>query len=65
MREKLQELRMQKEMTQEEVAKHLSISRSNYANIECGNSNPSFNLAMKIKDFFSYQNDDIFLNKNV
>ena len=54
MREKLKQLRRDKKVTQEEVAKAVGISRSYYTNIEKGVKNPSLTIAFAIKDFFKH-----------
>ncbi|WP_142413097.1 helix-turn-helix transcriptional regulator [Hathewaya massiliensis] len=63
MRRILKEKREKMNYTQKEIAHKLNISRATYTNIENGNRNPSFNLAMRIKEVLSYQNDNIFLNE--
>ncbi len=60
MRTKLRNLRITSGFTQEVVANKLNISRSTYTNIEIGKKNPSFELALKIKELFKYQDDDTF-----
>lgn len=65
MRLKMKEIREEKNLTQEEMAKLILTSRSNYANIELGNSNPSFDLSLRIKKVLQNKNDDIFINTNV
>lgn len=63
MRKKLVELRADNNFTQEELAKKIGISRAYYTNIELGNKNPSFAVAVKIKSALNYKDDEIFLNK--
>ena len=65
MRKLLRELRELNHFTQEDIAERIGIDRSTYTNIELGNKNPSFNVALKIKEIFKYRGDDIFLNNNV
>lgn len=62
MREKLKELRISKNLTQEEFAKKIGISRTYYTNIEKGRYIPSLITANKIKNILGYYNDDIFLD---
>ncbi|MDD7793663.1 helix-turn-helix transcriptional regulator [Clostridium sp. 'White wine YQ'] len=62
MRKALKGLRIESELTQQEIANRLQISRSAYTNIELGKKNPSFELSIQIKKLFRYENDDIFLN---
>lgn len=65
MRKKLKEARLNKKMTQEELAKKAEISRTHYTNIELGNKDPSFKVAKNIKEVLGIQDDDIFLIDNV
>lgn len=62
MRNKLIELRKQKELTQEDMAKKLNIARTTYAGYELGNFDPSLKIALQIKNILEYYNDDIFIN---
>ena len=48
-REKLQEFRQSKNLTQEQMANHLNITVSHYKALEYGQRNPSFELMEKIK----------------
>ncbi|MTI49561.1 MAG: helix-turn-helix transcriptional regulator [Firmicutes bacterium] len=64
MRNKLIELRKARNLTQEEVAESIKISRAHYGRIENGERNPSLKLAIKIKKFFNYVDDDIFLDND-
>lgn len=47
-------------LTQEDIAQKLGISRSTYANIEVGRRNPSYQLSLKIKQVIGYSADDLF-----
>jgi putative transcriptional regulator len=62
MREKLRQLRKDKKLTQEQLAKKIGISRTYYTNIEKGRYIPSLITANKIKNILGYKNDDIFLD---
>lgn len=62
MREKLRQLRKDKNLTQEQLAKKIGISRTYYTNIEKGRYIPSLVTANKIKNILGYKNDDIFLD---
>ena len=62
MREKLRQLRKDKNLTQEQLAKKIGISRTYYTNIEKGRYIPSLITANKIKNILGYKNDDIFLD---
>lgn len=62
-REKLQEFRQSKNLTQEQMAKQLEITVSHYKALEYGQRNPSFELMEKIKQVFPKANiDKIFLS---
>lgn len=61
MREKLKSLRLENELTQEELAKKVGITRSHYTKIEVGRGNPSLPVAIKIKEVLNYINDDLFV----
>jgi len=62
-REKLQEFRQSKSLTQEQMASKLEITVSHYKALEYGQRNPSFELMEKIKNIFPKANiDKIFLS---
>lgn len=63
MRKRLKEQRVKKEYTQKSIALKLGISRTTYTNIENGRKNPSFSIALKIKNLLNYNNDNIFSNQ--
>ena len=65
MRKLLRELRESSNFTQKEFAEQIGIDRSTYTNIELGNKNPSFLVALRIKNILKYSGDDIFLKTNV
>lgn len=61
-REKLQEFRQSKKLTQEQMAKCLNITVAHYKAIEYGQRNPSFELMERIKENFPKASiDKIFL----
>lgn len=62
MRNRLREVRLAQNMTQQEVAAAAEIERVTYTNIELGNKNPSFAVAARIKKVLGYHDDDIFLD---
>lgn len=53
-------LRTEKNVTQEELAEKLKVSRQTIIAIEKGNYTPSVLLALKIADFFKLPVEDIF-----
>ena len=62
-REKLQEFRQSKKLTQEQMANQLNITVSHYKALEYRQRNPSFELMEKIKEVFPKANiDKIFLS---
>jgi len=65
MRVKLKSLRMQKNLTQEQIAAKLQITRAYYTNLEQGRGNPSLKIASKIKEILNYEKDDIFFEQSI
>jgi len=53
-------LRAEKEITQEELAKAIGVSRGTILEIERGTFNPSLKLTFKIANYFSKKIDDVF-----
>jgi len=64
MRKKLRELRKMKNLTQDEMAKILNISRAYYGMIETGKRNPNLLLAKKIAEFHNINLEEIFFADN-
>ena len=60
MRKALLNARIERNLTQEEVAQKAGISRSAYTNIERGVKNPSFDVAVRIKKRPSVARTTIF-----
>ena len=56
----LEELRKQHNITQEEFASALKVSRQTVSSLENGRYNPSIILAIKIARFFSMAVEEIF-----
>ena len=52
MKNRVEELRKEKGLNQEEFAKALKVSRQTVSSIENGKYNPSLDLAFDIADFF-------------
>ena len=61
MKNKLDELRKLKGLTQEDFAKELRVSRQTISAIENGKYNPSLDLAFEIALFFSKSIEEIFI----
>lgn len=57
MREKIQILRVQKKLSQAEVARCLDITRQAYNNYEAGKREPDYTTLVKIADFFHITTD--------
>ena len=61
MKNRLEELRKQRGLTQEELANALEVSRQTIGSLENGRYNPSITLAFKIAKFFGMSIEDIFI----
>jgi putative transcriptional regulator len=58
---RIQELRKQNKVTQEELASALGVTRQTIISLENGKYNASLQLAFKIARFFEKSIEDIFL----
>ena len=65
MRQKLFEARKSANLTHEDMAEKLGISRAHYTHIELGSRNPSLEIAMKIAKLLTKSLDEIFLSCDV
>ena len=63
MQNNVQQLRLEKNITQEDLADLLGVTRQTIISIEKGNYVPSLSLAMKIAKVFKLKVEDIFWNK--
>ncbi len=61
MKNRLEELRKQKGIRQEELADALEVSRQTIGSLENGRYNPSILLAFKIARYFGMQIEEIFI----
>lgn len=61
MRNRLEEIRRQRGMNQEELADALEVSRQTIGSLENGRYNPSILLAFKIARYFHLTIEDIFI----
>lgn len=61
MENRLKELRMEADMTQEQLSQKVGVSRQSIVAIELGKYNPSLELAFKIARVFNCSIEDIFL----
>ena len=61
MKNRLEEIRKQHGLTQEELAERLEVSRQTIGSLESGRYNPSILLAFKIARMFDVAIEEIFL----
>jgi putative transcriptional regulator len=61
LKNRLEELRKQKNIKQEELAEKLEVSRQTIGSLENGRYNPSIILAYKIAHFFGTTIEEIFI----
>ncbi len=61
MKNRLEEVRKQRGIRQEELADTLSVSRQTISSLENGRYNPSILLAFKIARYFSLPIEELFL----
>lgn len=60
---KVEELRKNIGLNQENFAKQLSVSRQTISSIENGKYNPSLELAFEIADFFDKRIEEVFIHE--
>ena len=60
---KLKELRKSFNLTQEEFAKKIGVSRVNYTRYETGKVRPDYETVIKIADFYDISLDALFDRK--
>ena len=61
MKNRLEEIRKPKGITQEELANALEVSRQTVGSLENGRYNPSIILAFKIARFFEVSIEEVFI----
>ena len=61
MKNKLEEIRKQRGIRQEELAAALEVSRQTIGSLENGRYNPSITLAFKIARYFEMSIEEIFI----
>ena len=61
MKNKLEEIRKAHNITQEQLAKDLKVSRQTVGSLENGRYNPSILLAFKIARYFKISIEEIFI----
>ena len=61
MKNRIQELRKERKMTQSELADHLEVTRQTIISLENGRYNASLILADKISRFFDLMIEEVFI----
>ena len=61
MKNRLEELRKQRDVKQEDLARTLEVSRQTIGSLENGRYNPSIQLAFKIARYFETSIEEIFM----
>ena len=61
MKNRIEEIRKEKGIRQEEFAKSMGVSRQTISSLENGRYNPSIMLAYKIAKFFEMTIEDVFV----
>lgn len=61
MKNRLEEIRNEHKINQEELAKALEVSRQTISSLENGRYNPSITLAFKIARYFNMAIEEIFI----
>ena len=61
MKNRIEEIRKQKGIRQEEFAKSMGVSRQTISSLENGRYNPSIMLAYKIAKYFDMTIEDVFV----
>ena len=61
MKNRIEEIRKQKGIRQEELAKSLGVSRQTISSLETGRYNPSILLAHRIAKLFQLTIEDVFI----
>ncbi len=61
MNNRIEEIRKQKGINQDELAKNLGVSRQTISSLERGRYNPSITLAYKIAKLFELSIEDVFI----
>ena len=61
MKNRIEELRNERGIRQEELAKAMKVSRQTISSLENGRYNPSIMLAYKIAKYFGMSIEDVFI----
>jgi putative transcriptional regulator len=63
LKNRVEELRKERGLNQEKLAKAIRVSRQTVSSIENGRYNPSLELAFAISDFFGKPIEEIFIHE--
>ena len=61
MKNRIEEIRKEHGIRQEELAKVLGVSRQTISSLETGRYNPSINLAYKVAKYFNMTIEEVFI----
>ena len=61
MKNRIEEIRKERNIRQEEFAKFMGVSRQTISSLENGRYNPSITLAYKIAKFFNMTIEEVFI----
>ena len=61
MKNKIEEIRKERGIRQDELAKNMGVSRQTISSLENGRYNPSITLAYKIAKYFDMTIEDVFV----
>ena len=61
MKNKIEEIRKERGILQDELAKNMGVSRQTISSLENGRYNPSITLAYKIAKYFDMTIEDVFV----
>jgi len=64
MKTRIKELRAKHDLTQEELAKKVSVRRETIVFLEKGKYNPSLQLAYEVSKVFNLKIEDVFIFEN-
>ncbi len=65
MKNRIEQIRKEKGIRQEDFARELGVSRQTISSLETGRYNPSIFLAWKIARFFGMTIEDVFIFEDV
>lgn len=61
MKNRIEEIRRERNIRQDELAKQMGVSRQTISSLENGRYNPSIQLAYKIAKYFSMTIEEVFI----